>query len=467
MGRDEHCLSLHLQKKELMKKQIILLLLILLGISLLPAKAVPAWVKKEPVDPAFFSSVITIDKKTANYKDKARDAALKNIAMQITVTVSANLSSIDSEISNTVRSEFISKINTSTTAKLANIELADSYENKKQYWVYYRLNKEQYYLQRRQSRDQAISYVLHSLDKIDSGESNLNESILLLLEGLDKITEFIEMDLETELKGRQINIYNEILIRLRRTIAGIKLSVDKPDIRMTSYLNKALVLNIALGMESSTTFVGSNLSNVPLTLKFDKGKGKITSRKVTDEDGICPLTIERILSAEPQQALSIALDKSYYLKFVNNILTKDTVDKIQFPYLRLGLSIDKPSVLLLYSVDGKEDKTGYSLIYDKCVDWSLDPVTDPAKADYIIEIKLQTREGSYMAQFNQNSYFAEALISLREKNSKASLYSNTISQIKGSDRSMENARLKAISNAGITISNEELSKIFLSYIFNE
>lgn len=450
----------------MIKQLLFLTAFILLAPSLL-AKAIPAWVKNEPVDPAYFSSIVCIDKRTSNYKDKARDDALKNIAMQITVTVSANLSNIVSEISNEIRSEFISTINTSTTTKLANIEIVDSYDTKNKYWVYYRLNKEQYYKQRRQSRDQAVRYVLQSLDIIDLGKSTLNDQMLWLIEGLDKITEFLDMDLETELNGRQINIFNEALTRLRRIVGEIRLTVNEPHIDMTSYVNESNVVNISLSLDPTSHNHEVDLSNLPLRVSFIKGKGILVSKFITDRTGSCPLTVQRIQSPEHKQSISISLDKSYYIGVASSILVKEAIVKMQFPGNLLDIDVRRPRILLLYHIDGKPDNDGFSKIYSKCLEWPLDPATDHMNADYMIEITIDTHKGSYITQFNQNSYFASATVTARECNSKVTFYSNTITQIKGSDNDVIKARAKAISNSGAHIVNEELPRIFMSHIFND
>ncbi|MDZ4183089.1 MAG: hypothetical protein U1B83_09445, partial [Candidatus Cloacimonadaceae bacterium] len=108
--------------------QIILLTLCSCSFS----KAAPAWTKSEPIDPAFYSTVVKINKGIANYKDRAFDTAVKNISMQISVQVDAQLSLMDTESSGISRSEYVSQIQTSSRTLISDVQLTATHETKKE-----------------------------------------------------------------------------------------------------------------------------------------------------------------------------------------------------------------------------------------------------------------------------------------------------------------------------------------------
>ncbi len=105
----------------------------------------PSWVRQTPGDPAAYHGVGMASKLTDdNYREKARQNALAELAGSISVTISATSVLNQFEFDNNYSDYYRDNIRLSTQNQLEGFELAGSWENAQQYWVYFVLPKNVY-----------------------------------------------------------------------------------------------------------------------------------------------------------------------------------------------------------------------------------------------------------------------------------------------------------------------------------
>jgi len=145
-----------------MRKIIIFLFIFFIGGSSVYAAKKPDWVNKRPIDNNSYIGIGVAEKdiETSEYIQKAKDRALREIASEITVTISSATLNQILEKAGVVKEEFESQIKSSTQAQLEGYELVDTWEDKNQYWVYYKLLKEKYARLRKEKIDKAIALSL-------------------------------------------------------------------------------------------------------------------------------------------------------------------------------------------------------------------------------------------------------------------------------------------------------------------
>ena len=106
----------------------------------------PNWVEKRPNTPAYYHGIGVVPKNGVpqEYLQRAKDAALNDIAQQIVVSIDASQISKLSEKLDEFKVEYQSAVQTSTKADLEGVEPVDTWEGNDQYWVYYRLDIAEY-----------------------------------------------------------------------------------------------------------------------------------------------------------------------------------------------------------------------------------------------------------------------------------------------------------------------------------
>jgi len=116
-----------------MRKIIIFLFIFFIGGSSVYAAKKPDWVNKRPIDNNSYIGIGVAEKdiETSEYIQKAKDRALREIASEITVTISSATLNQILEKAGVVKEEFESQIKSSTQAQLEGYELVDTWEDKK------------------------------------------------------------------------------------------------------------------------------------------------------------------------------------------------------------------------------------------------------------------------------------------------------------------------------------------------
>ena len=101
----------------------------------------PAWVLARPVDDLDYIGIGSCPKARADYQESAKKNALNDLASEISVRVEGNslLSSLDSRTRFT--ETYQSNIRTTSNEQLEGFEMVDSWQDAREYWVYYRLDK--------------------------------------------------------------------------------------------------------------------------------------------------------------------------------------------------------------------------------------------------------------------------------------------------------------------------------------
>jgi len=153
-------------------KSIFQRLLLLFLISTVYTKQ-PDWVLKRPIDNSYFIGIgIAIKSNSREYIQSAKNNALSDLSSEISVNISSEFVDIMIERSGMSEEETRSEIQASTKSDLEGYELVDTWENKKEYWVYYRLSKELYEEQKRLKRENAINLSLDLITNAKEKESN-------------------------------------------------------------------------------------------------------------------------------------------------------------------------------------------------------------------------------------------------------------------------------------------------------
>ncbi len=443
--------------------QILLLICLFFQINLLHAEKTPDWVTNRPINNEFYIGIGHASKiKGSNdHIEKATSEALKNLASEITVNISGEVVSSMIEKSGMLEEELKSKIRSTTEAELEGYELVEQWQDKKDYWIYYRLSKVRYQVAREEKINKAISLALDLFTQAKKSEQNreYDKALLLFLQSLKPIEKYIGETLETKYLGQNIYLNNEIYLSIQNILSNIELKPIKNNIEAKR--NKAVKQSIQV-IASYYETEQISISNLPILFSFKRGEGDLISNVKTNMNGIASSKISKITSSDKMQILNAELDIS---KLINQ-------DSTSFVYQNILKTFPIPSTRIILNVTGllifiesEEINLGKELdvlhiepkIKESFSEKGFSFADDIAGSDIYITIKARSREGSEM--FGMYSSFVDVTVSALEMSSGEEIYKNVFNNVSGQGLDAEKSGLKAFENAAGKISESMVPKI--------
>ncbi|MPQ45510.1 hypothetical protein GCQ56_00695 [Marinifilum sp. N1E240] len=296
---------------------IILLLVSCSAQSSMAKRRPPKWVKERPITPDYFVGIAVVKKDVSqtNYIQLAKSQALHDLCSEISISISANSVLQQFEDETQFKEEFQSNIQTNLAQEIEGYEIVGSWDNKRgnEYWVYYRLSKAQYELQKRLKLNKAKKVAQNYFEQAKQSEKNLDlfQALSYYAKALDAIEKHLDEDLSVMTFDGRINlgtgIYNSIQNIFKRT----QLTPDRKQIKLeisTSQKEPILIKAEWLG-DSEEKLIPS----LPIQLAFTKGDGVLNNKVTTDQFGYAASKLSKVTSRMKLQEIEVSLDMSSIL----------------------------------------------------------------------------------------------------------------------------------------------------------
>lgn len=406
-----------------MKRGLYILLLLLSACSV--AKKQPEWTLQQPFDNGYYSAVVKIPKKAPNYKELARNEAIREISTQISVQIDSDIALKETEANGIPSSELISSIRSSSNNKIRDLQLVGTYETKNDYWAYYRLSKSEYYAWRKNQCEQATAQALNLLNEFDLSQTNLTSGISALLKGLELIVDYTDMDLTTSYRNKQINLYNELFFRLNHLTEKVKINYAEKEIDLTAKQRERKSITVFVIYQQEIP-----VNNFPVCFNFLSGKGEIVAKGLTDENGKAELIINRITSFSTPQFIEAKPDKDFWLVGIENPIVKTMFGNLQFLPATLKLNVNRPKAFVQYSFNNTSGTDYRNILLKKLQDLDLEVSTNQNESDYTFKVNIITRNSEFLPLLKQYSAVADAYIELIDSRTGKSIYNTNLTGIK-------------------------------------
>ncbi len=212
----------------------------------------PSWVTTRPNSSEHFIGIASASKNNSNYQKAAKKNALDDLLSEIRVTVQS-VSILSQMDNNKVFTEEYQSIIKSTVAdEIENLELVGTYEDEKDYWVFYRIQKVEYENQKQRNREQAQKMALQFFEK--AKEVSLTKdyvtAIDFYLQSLLSIKSYWGENIEVNYQGKPMFLATEAYTQLQRLLDSIHLVSDVQTIQFSSRVENKQVLIQAKGTEN-------------------------------------------------------------------------------------------------------------------------------------------------------------------------------------------------------------------------
>ena len=420
---------------------------------------VPNWVSSRPNTGFKYVGIGFTDKsKGGNYQMEAKKNALYDLASEIKVEVSSNSVLYTVQNNNNFNENFNSLVKLSNSDNIEGYTLVDSYENEKQYWVYYQLDKQEYADLKAKKKQQIITKAsnLITASFYDEKNKDFSSSLKKRIQAFGVLTPYLSEEINFDvLQTNGIKNVFDLMNLIQTQLQSITVVTQKaiPVLKPYQLIYNPLLYNLELKNKTP-------LQNFPLLVSSDEDKINVNEKTSTTISGEVQIKVNSVEPLNQQVAFSLSPD-------ITTLMGTDSVGAagvrllkqfIQTPALKVQASVANISIYVKSTENNFGKATGLhsieTFIKQKFSGQEIRLVDKPEEADYIIESIAETKEdisSSILAQ-NYNIKLVALIIDLQLKNrvNNEVLFTAQVNDVYGYANSLDNAGLNAYSNPKIS-----------------
>lgn len=388
------------------------------------------------------------------YQMDAKKNALYDLASEIKVDISSNSVLYTVQNNNNFNESFNSLIKLSSNDNIEGYQLVDSYENDKQYWVYYQLDKAEYANQKAQKKSQTIAKASNLIVSSFTDEQNqdFSSSLKKRIQAFGVLTPYLNEEINfdpAQTKGLKNVIDLTALIQQQLQSIFVAQQTKMPQLLPYQATYAPLIFKLELKNKSP-------LQNFPFLVSSDEDRIKVGENAGTNLSGEIQV---KVLSVEPlNQTVAFSLNPD-----ISGLMGADSLGRagitllkqfIQTPSLKVQALV-RPVSIFVSSVEKNFGRTtgGHTIegfIQQRFGGQEVVITNNDEHADYIIEAGADTYEdvSSDVLESNYQIKLASLIINLQliNRQTQETIYKGQITDIYGYANSMDKAGINAYSS---------------------
>ena len=420
----------------------------------------PTWVNNRPISSAYYTG-IGLAQKTAgtSYQRTAKDNALSDLASEIKVQVNANSLLYTLEKDYKIQQEYQETIRTQSNLNLEDFEAVDAWEDGSAYWVYYRLNKDDYAARLDAKKKTAQALAIDFLARAETAKSQGQYAIGVdyYLRGLQAIEGFWSEENAVDYKQSRILLDNALFSGLKNLLSDARIQSDESVILniRNKYSNK-------FSVKVSSTANGMPYEAVPVICEYFGAYGRVRNRYITNTDGRTDVLVNGVDPKAGDRNLKVQIDTDRLFEaFQTDPFLRKLTTSMRGSENQIAIVYEPPAIY----ISSKELNLGKPMSNNPlsaAVSNSLSRqnvrfVNRQNEADLVISMDSNTNSGG------QDEGFYTALltytINVEERTTGEKRFQFSQSNVKGVDLNFERAGLKAYQNLERNIESEFMRKL--------
>ena len=404
----------------------------------------PEWVGNRPHSASHYIGIGSCSKfsQPYDYQTIAKKNALNDLASEISVRVQGQTFLNSLEVNKSFSEEFISNVSTSTDAKIEEYEIAGSWENKNEFWVFYRLDKGQYQAQKMAKKSAALNLANDFYQKGITAEQNANVAVAfdLYMRAIFALKEYWNESNEYMSASGKVYLDNEIFSAMQRMCGSLQLKVDKSKVVLTSdnQFSQEVLATLFLGSQA--------VKGLTVKYSYEKNQGPHKGEVLTTEVGHASVPVTEVNFALPGNAVTIELDLS-------KLKVQDLDQKVQDGFIQsfktekkvLPIEALLPSFYITSSElnfgSASNGKVLQTALSSALVSKGLRIAGNAAEADFVATIEANTKEGGQANGFVVA--FLEVNLVVKNRKNGDVAFSETLSSVKGLQLNRDAAGIEA------------------------
>ncbi|MGE0088065.1 MAG: LPP20 family lipoprotein [Bacteroidales bacterium] len=423
-----------------------LLIIIILLVSCTAKKktteleTLPDWVKQKPYIAGFYTGVGSVKKigTSSEYVAKARQAALADMAEEISSNVSATsvLHTIETQYG--VSETYDQKIEVTSSDYFEGFEPVAFFETEDSYWVYFKIGQSTYHEMKEKKKQEAIAA---ATAKYQSGlqeqlANKPKEAFSFYLQGLQAIKAYLNEETPALVNNKSVDIGNELYSAANQILTDLEIKSDVSEvfIKRGKELDKPLIFKVY--------YKKKPVQGIPVEFSFSGGYLK-NDRQSTDIEGKVQLGSQSIYSKNSKEQITAAINlKDLAQKAVDDPFIRGLILKRSLKPVVVTINIASPTLSLIMDKNdcSTNDCQRITSSFNQIANELGYKVSNKSDADYLFDLKFSSVQGESAGAFT--SVYIVTEINVTDKTNKI-IYSRKTEDIKGVGRSTTEANEKA------------------------
>lgn len=369
----------------------IFILLLLTACTTLFAQEMPDWVRERPVSSVFYIGIGRAAKSDPDYMRTAKQNALKDLASELKVQVSSQslLHTLEGE-NGKVNSRYEETVRVSACEEIEKFHMAGTWQNDKEYWVYYELSVIDYeeYIQKRKQDAISRGYELwvKGITAADAGE--LTAALEFWAKGLEAVQPVINEELRTQHANGTVDVACELYGSLKNAFSGVTLTADSTTLKLRAFQPAARPVNLYL-MRGETP-----LKQVSLRAEFVRGDGRTDGNLRTDADGKAVLAIGNVTASLPRQQIRVEPDAAAFCHLSGGLVGELLKQSIaSAPQEMIYIDVIQENLRAFIREENGSDATVVRAVRDLLSHNRFVLVDSPLSADIEVSVSAESRKG--------------------------------------------------------------------------
>lgn len=305
-------------------------------------KPMPEWVTTKPQNSMYYIGVSSAPKKgflPADYMANAQQKALGDLSSSISVKIESTsvLSIIESNYN--INENFTSEITASTNQQLEGYELVDTWEDDNYYWVYYKLSKSGYQIQKDEKKQQTILDAKNKYYQATElmGRQLHYNAFQFYVEALTSLKPYLGESTLTDIEGEEKDLGNVVFAAVADFVNELKIDFSYKD----TSVKKGVDVNPDVFSFKIVDKNGAPVSSIPVKISFT-GSGLIRNSEVSSNDGMVFCALKKIKSAPNSETLSVSIDMTSFSRAAKDPMIRSLIKSIPATETKVRINVEKP-----------------------------------------------------------------------------------------------------------------------------
>lgn len=397
---------------------------------------------------------------TNNYVQEAKKSALEDLVSEIKVNVHST--SVLTQIDNNkeFQERYEQMIQTTAADEIEEFESVDSWEDDKNYWVYYRLSKQRYREIKEQQKRDAVTLALDYFTKAKQSEreSNPIQALGFYYQGFRAVEKYLAEPITLTFEGKEIILSNEIYASMQKLLDDIQLTATPSQITLNRRVAQgSQAVTVSATSKSSKTA----MADLPLKAAFDKGSGDVFPDYKTTAEGQAKILLTKIGSRELEQSVGVSVNIIAFAGTNPSPIFALVSSKMTVPKVSILMAVQRPIVFIAASEKNFGNVRPTQQITNRIKNYlsreGFEFTEDREKAELVMNITSDSEKGSVSGSI-YISYVTSVIHVSTAKDNKE-IYAATLDRVKGYSLDHERASQEAYNKSLEILETEKLPEL--------
>lgn len=421
----------------------------------------PSWMSAKPMADAYYVGIGQAPKTGSNnYVQEAKKSALEDMVSEIKVNVSSTSVLTQIDDNKEFRERYEQMIQTTAAEEIEEFESVDSWEDDKNYWVYYRLSKQRYREIKEQQKRDAVTLALDYFTKAKQSEREANpiQALGFYYQGFRAVEKYLAEPITLTFEGKDMILTTEIYASIQKILDDIQLTATPSQIALNRRVTQGSQSVVVTAASKSSRKV---LADLPLKAAFDKGSGNVFPDYKTSAEGQAKILLTKIGSRELEQSVGVSVNLLAFAGANPSAIFTLVSSKMTVPKASILMEVQRPVVFISASEKNFGNARPTQQITNKIKNYlskeGFEFTEDKSKAELIMNVSSDSEKGAVSGSIYIS--YVTSVIHVNTANGNKEIYATTLDRIKGYSLDHERASQEAYSKSLEILENEKLPEL--------